>query len=174
MTTWAYKNGEVAVDTCVSGANNILGRATKLDVTEGNWAGKTVLPTRRVVIVSAGSTGLVQWVHRAIKSFLREAPIQEMFQQPIRLPEGLTCTDDFSYQVAVFVEGAGHYWTTTESDHGFWCELDLDAAYPAGGMGCEYAVGAMVAGMSAPDAVRVAAMFDHGTNNELNIAKVDQ
>lgn len=133
MTTIAYKDGVVAADTQIT--------------TGAGWTASSVQKIHRVGPYIVGACGdLVEL--EAMRNWLRKGMPDDAYPFPKDSEsEGFIILPDGSF-VCLMPEGK---------------IVRETAAYYAWGSGCRFAIGAMAAGLSAEDAVRVAVKHDCGS-----------
>lgn len=136
MTTWVYRNGVLAVDSMVSEGSVHVGTAKKwISVNDDAGGG---------YVVYAGSLGAFKAASAVIET---TGDISELSAE-----EGFT---------ALWVKADGSVWTADCGQKPTWYQYE--APFYAGGMGYMVALGAMAAGASAIEALRICCQYDKTT-----------
>lgn len=136
MTTIAWKDGILAADSRVSCGDRLVGHWSKLRVIE--------VAGERVAYALTGN----QAYSPLFEAFLAKGEIHDELKK-----------DGDDYWRAAVVRGGG----LREYESGCLEIPRSDAPFEAWGSGTKYALGAMAAGASAEEAVKIASMFDLGT-----------
>lgn len=147
MTTVAYRDGTLAADTLISYGSFTNGNVNKIHVVD--------TPTGRVMCVLSG----VCWAVQPMIEWLAEGASQETIPHNL-----LASCSDFSCLV---VNDAGLLF---EFNNGYFIECGVE--YHAIGSGAQFALGAMAAGVSAPNAVSAAMKHDKASGGNVTVCSV--
>lgn len=154
MTTIAYKNGEMAADSLINYGTFSNGQANKIHVVAiPEDGGKRV---RRAML---GVSGVI-WVVQPLIEWLEGGADQDDIPHCI-----LHAHAEFS---CIMIDDEGVVW---EFNNGYFLKCGVD--YHAIGSGQQFALGAMAAGVSAPEAVAAAMKHDKATGGPITICTVN-
>lgn len=147
MTTVAYRDGILAADTLISYGTFTNGNVNKIHVVD--------TPTGRVMCVLSG----VCWAIQPMLAWLEEGSTQETIPHNL-----LTHCTEFS---CLIVNDQGSLF---EFNNGYFIECGVE--YHSIGSGAQFALGAMAAGVSAPNAVSAAMKHDKASGGNVTICTV--
>lgn len=153
MTTVAYKDGILAADTLISYGTFSNGNVNKIHrVSIPQETG----PDNQAMIAMTG----VCWAIQPMIEWLEMGASQDDIPHSL-----LQAAGDFS---CIMIESDGTVW---EFNNGYFIRCGVE--YHAIGSGQQFALGAMAAGVSAPQAVAAAMKHDKATGGDVTILSLD-
>ena len=145
MTTIAYKDGVIAHDGLVCSGNGIIGKSFP----KVFWVNKKVLGFDVICIAVAGDSSSRHFLENEELSYKTE------------VPGGLSFN-----AIAITSDNNVIYIDSNDGDSYLHINV-IEADYHAIGSGSDYALGAMMAGASPVESVRIASEFDTGTGGSI-------
>lgn len=153
MTTIAYKNGVMAADSLInygSFSNGEINKIHVIDVPEED--GKRV---RKAMLAVSGAV----WVTEPLIEWIEGGASQEEIPHCL-----LHAAKEFS---CIMIDDQGTVW---EFNNGFFLKCGVE--YHSIGSGQMFALGAMAAGIEAPEAVAAAMKHDKATGGAITVCTV--
>jgi hypothetical protein len=153
VTTIAYKNGVLAADSLINYGTFSNGEVNKIHVLSMPVeCGKRV---RRVMMAVSG----LMWVLEPMIEWIEGGATQDEVPHCL-----LAAAEQFS---CLMIDDEGTVW---EFNNGFFLKCGVE--YHAIGSGMMFAIGAMAAGIDAPEAVAAAMKHDKATGGAITVCTV--
>lgn len=157
MTTIAYDGKRIAADRRRTNGDSLAQQPM-----DKIWT--MVICGKKLVVAAAGNPTAAMAVARVFAANLHKARVHHALLPDPVLPKdssGACLIVDVETMRVFYVDSAG-------------CANEVTGSAYAGGSGREYALGAMAAGASAGDAVRIASTFCPYTGNGLSVIDVEK
>jgi hypothetical protein len=158
VTTIAYKNGVLAADSLINYGTFSNGEINKIHVINVPEGGDDTHPPKRVRKAMIAISGVV-WVTEPMIEWIEGGASQDEIPHCL-----LSAAEHFS---CIMIDDEGTVW---EFSNGFF--LKCGVQYIAIGSGQMFALGAMAAGIEAPEAVAAAMKHDKATGGAITICTI--